>query len=189
MKDVNTLYTPKLFIKKLTTREYLEKYVDIDVTTKACLECPNYSKNWACPEFIEDAYSLWTRYDNITLYLTKINFTQEALNTRFSDEEMLKIIENSLFRERNLFIPELEKLEKKTDGTYLSAGYCWQCKKCSRLDDKPCRFPDKCRYSIESIGGLVADTLEGVFDEKLKWIDYENKRLPENLSLLMALLY
>lgn len=187
--NIGELYKAELLTKTISTREYREKYVDREATMKACMECPNYSKNWACPEFKEDVYRYWTKYDNIKLFLTKINFTQKALNNTYNLEELTYIVDNSLFAERMKLIETLEEYEKECNGRYLSAGYCSFCEKCARMEGKQCRYPQKCRNSIESLGGLVADTLSGVFDEELKWIDIEEGKLPINLSLLMALLY
>lgn len=188
IEEVPLLYTTETFIQTIPTVEYKERYVDLDTTMAACRECLNYSKNWACPEFDENVLENWDRYENIELILTKINFTPEALNTTYNDEELITIVDNSLFRERNMLISTLEEKEKEYGGKYLSAGYCGYCEKCARIDNLPCNFPDKCRNSIESIGGLVSNTLSEVFGEELKWIDNKGK-LPENLSLLMAVLY
>ena len=189
IEDVKKLYAPERIVKTLTTKEYKDKYINIDVTIKACRECPNYSKNWSCPKFNFNPLDKWDKYDNIDLILTKINFTSEALKSSYNIEELTSIVDNSLFLERNKLLPELEEKEKQLNGKCLSAGFCTYCDECSRITDKECRFPDKCHNSIESLGGLVADTLSGIFDEELKWIDIENGKLPTNLSLLMALLY
>lgn len=187
--DVKSLYDTILQVETLTTREYRSKYVNLDVTQEACNECPNHNLNWACPDFTDDQLKTWDKYEHIDLFFVKIKFNKEAQNTKYTLDELGYIVENSLFHERNNLIGLLEKAEKEYDGRYLSAGYCGVCKKCSRIDNNPCRFPDKCHFSIESIGGLVADTLRDVFDEEIKWIDTENGLLPENLSLLMGLVY
>ncbi len=187
--EVYDLYNTEKIIKTISTEEYKEKYVNLESTLNACRECPNYSRNWACPEFEEDVLVYWNKYENIELHLTKINFTQKALDITFSIEELKTIVDNSLFRERNILLDNLEEKEKEINGKLLSAGYCGYCEKCSRIDNIKCRYPDKCHNSIESIGGLVSETLNGVFNEQIKWIDVENHKVPENLSLLMALLY
>jgi predicted metal-binding protein len=189
IEDIPLLYTTKQFIQTIPTSEYKDKYVNLETTMAACMECPNYSKNWACPEFKENVLEYWDRYDNIELTLTKIIFTKEALNNSYNEDDLMIIVENSLFRERNKLIESLEEKEAELNGKYLYAGFCGYCERCSRLDNKPCKYPDKCHNSIESIGGLVGDTLNGVFDEEIKWIDIENGKLPENLSLLMGVLY
>lgn len=186
-EDIPTLYTTEEIIKTIPTSEYKKKYVDLNVTMAACRQCPNYSKNWACPEFKEDVLKYWDEYDNLELTLTKIIFKKEVLDKPYSQEELMLIVDNSLFRQRNKMISQMEEKERRLNGKLLSAGYCGECDRCSRLDNEECRYPDKCHNSIESIGGLVGDTLSGVFGEEIKWI--EDSKLPENLSLLMGLLY
>lgn len=188
INQVAKLYNTEVIVKKIMTKEYKESFVDLDTTMAACKECPNYSKNWACPEFDEDVLEYWDKYDNLELTLTKIIFTEEALNSSYDEEDLISIVDNSLFAERNRLISNLEEKAKEREGKVLSAGYCGYCEKCYRMENLPCRYPDKCHNSIESIGGLVGDTLSGVFDEELKWIDSKGQ-LPENLSLLMGVLY
>lgn len=183
------MYVAERKTMTLSTREYVEKYVDREATMKACVDCPNYDNNWACPSFNDNPYRYWQEYDNIMLILTKINFTNEAQQKKHSLEELGRIIDNTLFMEKTKLVPELEEEEKKVDGIYLSAGFCTNCSECTRINNVPCKYPDRCRYSIESLGGLVGDTLSGVFDENIKWIDMDEGKLPENLSLLMAVLY
>lgn len=189
LEMVQTLYESESFHKTLLTTDYKQKYVNIDDTMKACKECPNYSLNWACPEFNIDPLLYWDKYEHIELFFTKINFTKEALDTIFNEDDLAFITENSLFFERNKLLSELEEKEKELNGKLLSAGYCGYCKKCARIDDEACKYPDKCHNSIESIGGLVGNTLEGEFNENIKWIDIKKGKLPENFSLLMAILY
>ena len=54
INQVPKLYDTEVIIKTLTTKEYRNNFVDLDITMAACKECPNYSKNWACPEFDEN---------------------------------------------------------------------------------------------------------------------------------------
>lgn len=186
--EVPELYNTEVIVKTRKTSEFKENYVDLNTTMAACKECPNYSKNWACPEFDRDVLEYWNRYENIELTLTKIIFTHDARKRRFDEEDLRVIVDNSLFLERNRLLEDLEEKERTRNGKLLSAGYCGYCQRCARIDNLDCRYPEKCHNSIESIGGLVSDTLSGVFGEELKWIDTDG-RLPENLSLLMAVLY
>ncbi len=186
-EEINKLYTPEQHTKTITTQEYTQKYVNKEKTLQACQECPQYNKNWACPEFQDNTYQLWKKYQHIKLVMTKINYTQEAQNKTYNQEHLNNIIENTLWKERKKLIQKLEQEEKQTNGRYLSAGYCTHCNTCTKTQDKPCKQPEKCRCSIESIGGLVTETLQGEFNEEIKWI--KEGKLPTNLTLLMALLY
>ncbi|WP_323736094.1 DUF2284 domain-containing protein [Methanosphaera sp. ISO3-F5] len=186
-EEINKLYTPEQHTKTITTQEYQQKYIDKEATMKACKECPNYSKNWACPEFHDNPYKQWNNYKNIKLIMTKINYTQKAQQNQYTPEQLNKIIENTLFQEKKKLQEKLEQEEKKYHGRILSAGYCTHCNTCTRTQNKPCKHPEKLRNSIESIGGLVTETLRGEFNEEIKWI--REGKLPTNLTLLMALLY
>lgn len=185
---MSKLYNTEVTVKNMKTSEYKEKYVNLDVTMAACRECVKYSNNWACPEFDCDVLEYWDKYENIKLIFTKINFTKEALEKTYDEEDLKFISETSLFYERNKLISRLEKEERENKGKCLSAGPCGYCDRCARMDNEPCKYPEKCHNSIESIGGLVTETLSEVFGEELKWVNSEG-HLPENLSLLMAVMY
>ena len=187
--DVKSLYEPVMTHKTISTSQYKDRFVDLKSTSEACSNCPMHNNNWACPDFQNDELESWDKYDNLDLYFVKINFTKEAQKTKYTMDQLQYITDNTLFHERNKLIDKLEILEIEKDGCLLSAGYCGVCDECSKINNKPCRYPDKCHFSIESIGGLVPDTLKDVFDEEIKWIDTDNGYLPENLSLLMGLLY
>ena len=102
LEKVGKLYTTEQTTKTLTTKEYKKKYVNIDITMKACRECPNYSQNWACPEFNYNPLNKWDEYEKIQLIFTKIKFTQEATNNKYNMDEIGYIIENTLFRKETI---------------------------------------------------------------------------------------
>lgn len=70
----------------------------------------------------------------------------------------------------------------------LSSGACLHCKnaECTRLSGKPCRFQDKMRYSIESLGGNVGKTVTKYLKQELQWV--EEGKLPEYFMLIYGLL-
>ena len=51
---------------------------------------------------------------------------------------------------------------------------------------RPCRCPEKMRYSIEALGGNVAETAERYLHKPLLWI--EDGRMPDYLTLVCGLL-
>ena len=79
---------------------------------------------------------------------------------------------------------ETLELERSTPGTLaLSAGTCTLCgEDCTRPAGKPCRYPDRMRYSIEALGGDVAKTAELYLNKPLLWI--RDNVLPEYLMLV-----
>ena len=84
---------------------------------------------------------------------------------------------------------ELFEMENTHPGSVsLSAGSCSICGKgnCTRPSGKPCRYPDKMRYSIESIGGNVGKTVHDLLGIQLEWI--EEGKVPSYFVLVCGLL-
>ena len=187
--NLDDVYTVERIVKTVPTSEFYENFVDLEYTGKLCRECNMYNNNWGCPEIREDVSEYWTRYDNIKLIALKLNFTDEFRQKSFNIDEIIDIVDMTLFKEKSRILSELMAKEAEADGLVLSAGFCDICEECSRINDEPCRFPDKVRHSIESIGTLVNKTLTDVFGFELESIDFENGRFPEYLTLLTALLY
>ena len=54
---------------------------------------------------------------------------------------------------------------------HLTCGGCHVCKRCAKLDNEPCRFPDRALASVESYGVDVYNTTK---DTELKYINGVN---------------
>ena len=67
-----------------------------------------------------------------------------------------------------------EEEEKHPGSKSLSAGSSHICGEdnCSKPLGQPCRFPDKMRYSVESLGGNVGLTASKLLGIQLQWIDF-----------------
>ena len=63
-----------------------------------------------------------------------------------------------------------------------SAGIC-----IAVFTEQPCKMPFKMRYSIESLGGKVDQTIEDLFGYKIKYA--KDGKLPEYLIFVGGLLY
>ncbi len=64
-----------------------------------------------------------------------------------------------------------EALPKDMRVLHLTCGGCHVCKRCAKLDDAPCRFPDRALPSVESYGVDVYNTTKGT---DLKYINGAN---------------
>ena len=98
-------------------------------------------------------------------------------------------MEASVHRIKQELSDELLEKEKEYKGSIsLSAGSCIRCGgNCTRKEKKPCRFPEKLRYSIESLGGNVGLTISRLMGIKLEWI--EEGKLPSYFVLVCGLLH
>ena len=138
----------------------MKECVDVATFLEFCKECSNYGKLWCCPPYTFDVEK---DYWNIT-------------------EEFLLPYKEELEQ-------EILKLEQEYPGSVsLSSGACLHCKnaECTRLSGNPCRFQDKMRYSIESLGGNVGKTVTKYLKQELQWV--EEGKLPEYFMLIYGLL-
>lgn len=77
--------------------------------------------------------------------------------------------------------------EKNRPGSLaLYGGSCRFCRTCNRIQSKPCKRPKQMRLSLESLGYDVEAISAHVLKLPLLWFD---KRLPEYMTLVTALLY
>ena len=81
----------------------------------------------------------------------------------------------------------LEERERETPGSLrLDAGRCLVCERCARRDEQPCRFPEKLRYSLESLGANVGALAADKLGAPLQW--GTRNAAPEYFVLVGALL-
>lgn len=168
---------------------YFNHYVDIPTFLECCKQCPNYNQVWSCPSYDFDVEEYWKKYESIHLYGRQIIFTEETRNRTYTEEEMNQLLEHILTKEKQLLAEQLYDLERNNPGSIsLSAGSCQFCGKnnCAKKANEPCRYPDKMRYSIESLGGNVGKTISNLFHIELEWM--EEGKLPIHFVLVSGLL-
>lgn len=182
------MYTTEKYEASISVSEYVENYVDIPTFLKACRACPNYDQVWSCPSYSFDVSDYWKQYNTLRLTATKIIFKPELLERTYTSEEQNAIIQKVIPLEKERLSEEMYRQEAQFPGSIsLSAGSCSLCKNgCAKPLGKPCRFPDKMRYSIESLGGNVGLTIEKLMGLHLEWMEAD--RLPAYFILVNGLL-
>lgn len=182
------MYTVTRYAAEISVEEYMEKYVDVDTFLAACKACPNYGNVWSCPSYDFDVEQYWRKYKTFKLTASKLEFDKEMLARTYSPEEISTLLNEVVSPEKQKLSDELLEMEKQFPGSIsLSAGSCQTCKGgCTRPEGKPCRFPEKMRYSIESLGGNVGLTIEKLMGLHLEWM--EEGRLPGHFVLVCGLL-
>ena len=195
------IYTTERYEAIVSVDHYLDKYVDVDTFLQACKACPNYEKIWSCPTYDFDVVEYWKKYKTLELTAIKIIFDEAVAGKQLTKEELEEITKNSIWEVKAQLAEELYEREKAVPGSIsLSAGSCTLCKGagahsagssscegfCSRLKGEPCRYPDKMRYSIESLGGNVGMTLSELMEIELEWI--QEGRMPSYFVLVSGLL-
>ncbi len=171
----------------IPVERFLENYVDVPKFLGACSQCPNYGKVGSCPPYDFDVPGYWRNYK--TLHLTVAQaFTEEEERLReYSGEALNAQIEKRFRTMRREMDSRLENQERQTPNSrMLSAGKCIQCADCACAHGLPCRFPEKIRYSVESLGGDVCALLRDLFQVEILWA--ANGHLPEYFVLVGGLL-
>ncbi len=183
---MNEIHT-ELFIREVPIEEYVLECVDVPKFLELCGQCANYGAIWSCPPFDFSAEKLWRSYKTLLLYGKKIVLPKELTEKTFTPKEMKARYQAILTPVKQSILDELFIMERENPGSLaLSAGSCEGCKKCARRDNVPCRRSGYMRYSIESLGGDAAKSIERYFGEKLIWA--QEGRLPEHFFLLGGLL-
>lgn len=117
--------------------------------------CGNYGRNWMCPPSVGDPVTL---IENALGYAYGMLVqTVSALEDSFDIEGM------AAARDRhNALIEKVVSLvaSKADDMLVLGAGGCALCERCAKIDDEPCRFPERARPSMEAYGVYVSATAE-----------------------------
>ena len=171
-------YTLKRFEAETDVKTYVRDFVDVGGFLECCKVCPNYNNVWSCPPYDFDPMDYWNSFERILIAGYQITFQGEHTQETMTE---------TLWDVKQKLAEELYELEKEFPGSQsLSEGTCQICKSCSKQEGAPCRFPDKMRYSIESIGGNVGKTISSLCGIEIEWI--EDGKLPEHFVLVGGLL-
>lgn len=117
-------------------------------------QCGRYGKYYVCPPDVGDIDTLMAKaqaYPKAVLYQLI-----SPLEDSFDIEGMQEA------GKRNHDCAQVIQAELKKAGVtgclQLSSGGCSLCARCGKLDNIPCRFPDRALSSMESYGVFVAET-------------------------------
>lgn len=149
---------------------------------KLCRDgCPDYNSNWSCPPhsptFLSEAAGLPQAL--LVVYFSELShFEPIAANERIRQAHTIL----RLNMEKHL-----HALEKIHQGRTLDGGICRFCVRCTCADQSgPCRWPQKMRYSMESLGLDVAAIAKDCLDFPLAWGTAED--LPRYVSAIGCLM-
>ncbi len=161
----------------LATRAELLRHHDPERVQGYCRGCEKHGRFWSCPPFTASplrGFPEWT-HAVIVCRQTPIGpgTTREQLVERF-------------LAERVSFAGQMRRLETCfPQVTALVAGHCSGCTECTRSEGKPCRAPERLRYSLEAVGFDVTGLAEGLAGVKIHW---SKSGVPDYLTTVGALL-
>jgi len=141
--------------------------------------CRIYEQCWACPPYSPSFLGIKNNFRKMFVFVSYI----------YTDQIKIKNNYLVLFNIYNILSPRMRRagmaLEKQLDGLLLKSGPCRVCRKCSAIERKPCRFPNKRRYALES-AGIDVQKLTMLLKHKLLW--YDGKTLPTYTSIVCGVL-
>lgn len=163
-------YRPEVFVKQLDTEVLLKEYRNPEQFGDACRQCPDYDNNWSCPPGIPDPFSYLEGYEKVFVVAVKVNYTEEVTGEDVKKEDAAIWRASSYEKvKKRLFATLLANEKKGSGGKCMGAGKCLLCRKCTREDSKPCRYPDLRRYSFTSFGFDFSRMLKDFFDLEMIW--------------------
>jgi predicted metal-binding protein len=144
--------------------------------------CPSYGHSWACPPeapYLEATVSKFNRFFliyyelDLNNYIKDIKEEKPNLNEKNIKNELYngKFLRNKLETEIFLFLENYQDLYE--EKLILWDGFCRVClnktdKGCTYDSGKPCRYPDKKRYSMEATGIAVTEMVNNL-NLKIEW--------------------
>jgi predicted metal-binding protein len=164
------------FSAETDMESYFSKYVRPEEFIDQCKACPNYGRLWSCPPYAFDVRDFWLGFSKIKIVAYKVMSDKDAEKIHRDLVEAKKLLGEELKAEERLYPRSVS----------LAAGCCGICPSCSRPEGKPCVCPEGMRYSIESLGGDVVNTLKDFFSIELQWITKDS--LPDYMVLTGGLL-
>ncbi len=169
--------------------EYLETCVDVPQFLEYCKQCTNYNHIWSCPPFSFDPVEYMKGYGRILFVGYKIIIPEEKRQKTYTKKEQEVLMKELLSGPKKALDADMLERERNHPGSKaLSGGSCLSCDpgKCAKLEGKPCRYPEKMRYSVEALGGNVGLTVTKYLHQNLEWI--EEGHLPGHFLLLGGLM-
>lgn len=129
--------------------------------------CGCFNRCWMCPPFIGEINSLMEKIRQYPQGL--IYQTISEIEDSFDIEGMLEAGKRHIRASHRIQEALLKHLPQ--DYLHLSKGGCGLCKRCAKLDDLPCRFPEKAMASLEGYG---IDVYQTSLNTNLKYSNGQN---------------
>jgi predicted metal-binding protein len=151
--------------------EFITRFRFAKRVTAYCQACPAYGKNWSCPPFGFDADELLARYNHVYLFGVKMAHDDKTRASADSPEKALMYSVRLMDNVNQKLLNILHSLESRYPGSRgASAGSCKICETCARTLEQPCRFPEKMRNSVESLGFDVSMISKELLGIELVWL-------------------
>lgn len=167
----------------LKSIDTLTKYFEGERLAETCKKgCPNYGMKWSCPPFAVPFSNLAKRYTYafLLIFSTEMKYYEDIKNKYLAVKAANVTLKSTIEK-------STRDLEIVTKGYTLLSGSCRLCKPCYCKMGKPCKHPDRMRYSMEATGLNVQRLSLDFLEHELLW--YKDKTLPRYTSAVTLVLY
>lgn len=136
----------------------LENYMDFNYFTGLCKDgCPHYNLSYTCPPN-SPKFTDYTKNHEYSLVL--------AMYMDVDDNNSIETVHPYL---RKVLSDLLIPLEEIFNGLLSDGGRCRYCERCTYIDNIPCRYPDKMRFSMEAMGIDLDKVCKDVLNHSILW--------------------
>lgn len=172
------MFQTEVLVETLDVETWKKKYCDPERFVPLCRACPAYHTRWSCPPGLPPLDEIIGENKEVKIIGLKVIYDQEEKTRAMrSPEETQKVREETYTRVKRQLLEILLSIEKLMPGSVvIMAGGCLICPVCARVEGKPCRHPDKMRYSYSGLGFDLGRIAEEVLKVPLLW---SRKGLPD----------
>ncbi|SFT39903.1 Predicted metal-binding protein [Selenomonas sp. GACV-9] len=162
--------------------EFRKRYQDRDKYIAYCRECPNYDTVWSCPPLHFDADAYLAKYQWIHVIGCKVILDRHIIEAADTAKN-IKSVGGQIVTAVKLDMEQrMRKMEEAVPGSIsLSSGGCNMCPECTRKEGRPCRYPDKMRYSLDAFGFDLSAIAKDMLGMEIQWC---KDRLPDYFTLV-----
>ena len=138
--------------------EILANYMNFEYFTNLCKEgCPNYNTNHTCPPNSPTFTDYAKNYQSSLVIAMYMNIPKNK-NMDETHQYLRGVLSDLLIH-----------LEKRVNGLLTDGGRCMYCKECTCVENLPCRFPEKLRFSMEAMGIDLSSLCENLLNHSMMW--------------------
>lgn len=166
--------------------EFIARYRDVERMAALCAQCPSHGNSWGCPPYAFYPETVSNGFKTVTLMGTTIEF-DETTRAECTTPETSRVVATQAMQEVwKTLLPELYEKERQVKGSRCFTFRCTLCPEgCTRPEGKPCRHPDRLRYSLEAVGFDVSAMSHDLLGIDLEWSS--DGSLPKHITIITAL--
>lgn len=172
----------------IAASEFIARYRDIGRIRQYCLECPGYGKSWGCPPFDFDPAMVTDGFETVKVMGTIIEFDDQTRAACKTPQQAIAVGRQAMGEVWQTLLPRLYEMEQELPGSRCFTFRCVLCPEgCTRPQGLPCRYPERLRHSLESVGFDVEAITRDLLGIELEWS--LDGSLSRHITLVTALFH